>query len=344
MPDIQSRADSLREYLTGALADGGSQSSNILSLGNYRSSTEVMSYGITITNPLSSISVDFASGGCASGTGTLIAADTDHVTWQDSLGSAGDLLYLPGIGSTGIVETAGNASSFLRVTRTSANSITGNASITLKSRRNNLFGLDSITSDMASAGISEYVATIIRNESLNPVQNLKRWISLLGATQVCSTGLGGSGSGTIVTNGTFVSWPNSGYCRISSGGSLKEIVYYTSRTSNTLTVILNGRGMLNTTLIAGSGNDQLDAVPGIAIGIDNSGVQAFGSPIQTIGTIINAPTGITWGYVITQLSGINFGNLNPNQQIGFWMWRQIPVGAIATPFVLDAMGESFDAY
>ena len=79
MPEIQTRADSLREYLTGANSDGGTQTNPNLSLGDYRSSTEAVSMLINIVNPVFGLQVTFAAGGNTVGVGTLTAVDANTI-------------------------------------------------------------------------------------------------------------------------------------------------------------------------------------------------------------------------------------------------------------------------
>jgi len=141
-----------------------------------------------------------------------------------------------------------------------------------------------------------------------------------------------SGTGTIITTGSFASWPSRGYCNIqTSGGTLREIVYYSIRTDTSLSVPAAGRGLLGTTASAGAFTDIINAVPGIAIGLDVNGIQASGSPIATIPHDTTAPAGVTWFAGITGPTGAIIGTLYPNQQIGIWMMRQVPAGAVCIP-------------
>ena len=50
------------------------------------------------------------------------------------------------------------------------------------------------------------------------------------ARNCASASLSGSGAGTITTAGSLADWPDEGWVQVrNSGGTLKEVVYYTSR-------------------------------------------------------------------------------------------------------------------
>lgn len=347
MPAVATRKDSLRDYLTGAGSGGGSQTDPNACFGNFRSSTEASSYGILISGtPITNLTIDYASGGNASGDGTLVLLDSDTIAWEDSEGTQGSGLFLAGIGSTGIVEASGNPGAYLRVTRTSNSAMTGGPStITLTTLVNNLFGFDDVSSTLAESGETEYRASIVKNDSVGTVTNFFRWIATLGNQQVSDVvQLGASGSGSVTTTGSFVDWPDSGWCRIShSGGTLREIVYYSSRTNSTLTVPAAGRALLGSTASAGAVDDLLDAVPGIAIAIDTNGVQAADSAILIITNANTAPAGVTWNTGITKATGLSLGTMTTGQEVGIWIKRQIPVGAKSSPLALIQFNDSLDA-
>lgn len=342
MPSEKTRADSLREYLTGAGSDGGAQAAANSSLGNYRSSTEAASFGITVTNAISGISISFAGGGNTPGDGQLDAVDANTLRWRCSGGSYGPTVSIAN-GETKIVETSANPGAFLRVSRTSATALSGTATVTLATLLNNVFAMDDVSSAEAAAGDTNYRATILKNEAVANVVSIKRWIGTLG-TQAVSDGaqLGSSGSGTITTTGSFADWPESGWAHIRNGSSTREIVYYTQRTTTSLTVPSAGRGRLGTSAAAGANTDTIDAVPGIAIGKDPDGVTSAAA-IQTIANEATAPTSVTWNTGITAAAGLSIGTMTPGQQIGLWIKREIPVGAYAQSQANYLINNSFDA-
>ena len=343
MPPPYTRADCLREYLTGAASDGGSQSNPLMSLGNYRSSTEAASLGINIANAISGVVLLYAGGANGPGSGLLTATDANTLTWQPP-GSTivGPPSSFSGTSVLGTVEGP-SPGQYLRVSATTPFSIT-QSTITLSYLMDNVFSLGDVNIANAISGVSNYTATIVRNEGTGSVSNFQRYLGLLGSPQPSdSTWLPASGLGTIVTSSSFLTWPTAGWCQVrSSGGTLKETVYYSQRTSTSLSVTT--RALLGTTATAGSSSDVVYPVPGIAIGIDPAGPQSFGSLIQTISSTTTAPIGVTWNQEITPVSGLQIGTLSQNYQVGLWIWRQSPPNLVSTPQALILLNDSFGTY
>lgn len=337
MPVEKTRLDSVREYLTGAASDGGAQTNQALSLGNFRSSTEALSYGIGVTSPISNITIAYASGGNTAGAGSLQCVDANTLQWQDAAGGGYGIAQSIANGQTIILETLTSPGAFIRVTRTSATALApGTATVTLTELTDNVYAGNDVTSAQASSGITSYRATMLRNEASGSITAFLRWIGQLGTAQVSNSAqLAGSGTGTIGTSGTFSDWPLVGFAQVRSNtGTLKELVYYTSRTNTVLTISSSShRGLLGTSATAGASNDVIYSVPGIAIGLDAAGIQATGSSIQTIASEITAPTGITWSLAVTAADAavLNIGTLLTTQEIGFWVKRFFPVSSVSLP-------------
>lgn len=344
MPAQMTRSDSLREYLTGSLVDGGAQITPNKSLGNYRSSTEAASFGITIGTPITNCIPLYAAGGNPVGAGTLNAVDSSHLTWQPAGAvSPGPPTTFTGTNDIQIVEAANFAGQYLRIKAAGAFSV-GPSTITLAYLINNIFGFDNLNNPASE--VFEYRATIVRNEALNDVQAFQRWIATLGTTRISDAAwLTGAGAGTITTSGSLADWPTTGWCQVqTSGGTIKEVVYYSARTDTTLTIPGAGRGLLGTTPSIGSATDTISAVPGIALGLDPLGIQAFGAGIQQVPNQSTAPAGVIWNLGLTAAAGLQIGTLPSQQQIGIWMWRNAPAGAISTPLALTKMLDSFNAF
>lgn len=342
MPEIKTRADSLREYLTGAVSDGGTQTNPNLSLGDYRSSTEAVSMLINITSPIYGLQVTFAAGGNTVGVGTLTAVDANTIQWKCAGGEYGPQVSILN-GQSKIVETSGMPGAYLRVSRVSSSDMSGSASIALSARMNNVFGMDDVSSAEATAGDTNYRSTIIKNESVATVLSFKRWIGELGTSQVSGvTQLGASGAGTIKTAGNFNDWPDQGWCHIKNGEVTREIVYYSERNTDTLTIPATGRARLGTTAGAGAATDTLHSVPGIAVGLEPGGVDSTGA-IQAITNESTAPVGVTWKTGITSATGLNIAYVAPDDLIGVWFKREIPQGAVANTLSRVLIEDSFEA-
>jgi hypothetical protein len=337
----------LREYLTGAGSDGGVQGDPALSLGGFRSATEAVSMGVLIANPVTGATILFAGGANPTGDGTSTVVDPNTLTWtpRGALGP-GPTTNFPAGTTIKVVEAQGQPGQYLRIQGTPPFS-GGPATISLSPDYNNFFGMSNVAYADALTGISEYRATIIRNESPAPVGNFRRWVAELAARQngANSGWLPLSGAGTLLTSGSFVSWPDTGYCQVrDSGGVLKEVIYYSSRSNTLLNVPSWGRGLLGTTSSLGSLGDTLHSVPGIAIGMEPGGPQAFGAAIQTVANSLVPPSGVTWNLELDAAGGLAYGNLAVGKQVGFWLWRRTPGGTIATPSARNLLADSFTAF
>lgn len=327
------RADSLRDYLTGAASDGATQNNQALSLGNYRASAEWGGLAMQIANAINNITVDYASGANDLGPNELKAVTTSMIQWSD-----GDPVAISN-GQTVLVE-ARNPSKFIRVTKYTSNDLEIKTSIvTLSVPFNNIFGFSNVSKTVAAAGANLYRAIIAKNVSSVSISNFNRWIAELGTARVSDVAqLGASGSGTLTTSGSFDDWPDTGYCHIFNGSSSREIVYYSSRTTTSLNVI--ARALLGTSSSAGSATDSLKSVPGIAIAKDLAGVTNPGA-IATIADETTAPAGVTWNRGITEATGLQIGNMDAGQQIGIWIWKHIPANMFLSLSMTDKLNSSF---
>jgi hypothetical protein len=349
MANEKQHADSVRAYLTGASSDGGAQTDPDASLGNYRSSTLCEFLDSEITNAISNVTVDFISGANGEGAGTLTATGNDSLAWTPPGGSQGDAVTIAN-GETKILE--GGSSSpekYIRVSRTSADNLTGTATVTLSDVFNDVVGFDNVSSDESSAGDVEYRCLCLKNDASSEIKNLTVWLGTLGTQRVsASTQLGASGAGTIaISSGNFSDWPDSGFCRIQeSDGTLREIVYYSSRTSTELTIPTAGRGLLGTSAGAGASDDTVDAVPGIRIAKEAPSAQSSGYfTDKTSAGEGSQPAGLSWATAITSSDAnvIDIGDLSAGNIYGLWIERTVVAGAIAEADVLNLINWSFDA-
>jgi len=344
MADQKTRADSIRMYLTGAGSDGGAQTDPDAALGDYRSSTLVVPLSVSIASAIANITVDAIAGANGTGAGSLIAASGDTLTWTPPGGSVGTAVTILN-GETKIIEGA-DKSKFIRVSRTSATGLTGTATLTLTNQYNGVIGMDNVSSAEATAGDDEYRCFCVKNEHASvTVGSVLAWIATLGTQATTdSAQLSSSGSGTITTTDSFADWPESGYAHIlTSGGSTREIVYYSSRTGTSLTVTADGRAMLGTSAAAGASDDTVDAVPGIRIAKEAPTGSASTGNAQTIADEDTAPTAVTFDSGITSATGLNIGDLAPGEIYFIWLHRETPAGAQAIASAVHLINFSFDA-
>ncbi|KPL06090.1 hypothetical protein AMJ85_10740 [candidate division BRC1 bacterium SM23_51] len=346
MSDVNTRADSIRVYNTGASSLGASQTDPDASLGNYCSSTEMLPLEWDVTNPISNVDVEYVAGANGPGDGTLTASAADGLKWTPPGGSQGTQVTIAN-GETKVIEGGGTSgpNQYIRVTRTSAAALSGTATITCVDRLNNVIGFDDVSSSEQSAGDDEYRCLGFENGSTSQVKAVTVRLATLGTQRTTDAAqLPASGAGSIQTTGSFADWPDVGYTVVkNSGGTQREIVYYSSRTDTTLTVPAAGRGMLGTSAAAGAATDTVDAIPGIAIARDQSANEATGQFTQIADEDTAPGNGETFTSPITDADAIDVGDRNPGQYFGIWIWREVPVGTEARLNVLHHLIRKFDA-
>lgn len=347
MPDEHTRGDSLGWYLTGAASHDGAQTDPDAALGFHKSSTRVDEMGVSRSSPISNITIDRVNAANGTGNGTLTATGSDTVTWTPPGGSAGPEVTILN-GETKVVEGSGAPEKFIVISRTSATALTGTETDTLTRKQNNLPGMDKVTAAEASAGDNEYRCVCCENENTADVSNITAWIREIGTEQISdSAQLGASGTGTIETTGSFSDWPDSGFCAVeTSVGSLREIVYYTSRTDTVLTISdgTNHRGLLGTSPAAGDATDTVRSVPGIRIGLDAPTSQPSGSFVDNRGAGEGtAPGGVVFSTPYEQADGLSIGTLQAAEIYGIWIHRAVVVGHVSEAEVLQGIAYSFDA-
>ena len=348
MPDEMTRADALQVFLTGASSHDGAQTDHDLSLGNHKSSTEVQPYTWEIADPISNVSIDYISGASGLGAGSLTASDDDDLKWTPADGSQGVAVTIAN-GETKIVEGGGadGPHQYVRVTRTSAVAMTGTATVTTSYSLNNVHGFDDVSSAEQAAGDTEYRCVCVENvHPTATIKDLTVHVGTLGTQRTTDTAqLGASGAGTVQTSGSLADWPDVGYCAIkTAGGSLEEIVYYSSRTATTLTVPAAGRGLLGTSASAGSSDDTMDAIPGIAIGLDAPTSQPSGTFVDQTGAGEgSAPGGVSFSTPIVVGDALSIGDLAATYINGVWIKREVPVGSEARSSILHSLEWRYDA-
>ncbi len=345
MASEKTQADSIRAYLTGAGSDGGAQADPDAALGNYRSSTLATFIGQTLTNPISNVTIVYVSAACGVGDHVLAATGASELKFTPAGGTQGTGVTIAN-GETKIIVAGGSDhDKYVRVTRTSADALSGSVTIAAVNSVNNVIGLDNVTSAEASAGDDEYRAICIKNESANPTPAIKVYIGILG-TQVTSdvAQLAASGADTIETTGDLSAWPDQGWAHVrDSGGTTRETVYYTSRTGAILTVPAAGRGRLGTSATAGAASDTVDSVPGIRLAKEAPTGDASTGNAQTIADEDTAPTGRTWNAQLTAALGISIGTLAAGEIYFLWIHREIPASAVADALATTKFHVEFDA-
>lgn len=317
MAQAYTRGDSLGIYET--LEDGAN------ALGGGRWSKPQTGIKFITNTPIPPIVITAVSGTNGTGTGRLTATGANTIQWTAPGDTTAGTAVTINANESVLLEGS-TASKWIRVFRDSDYS------------SDNLGGYDDVElvktfGDIPSVAInsSSYIAFMLTNQNAlsQDITNIKIWLGTLGTQRTTGTAqLGASGSGTITTATTngFADWPAYGWAHIkTSGGTTREIVYYTSRTATSLTVPSGGRGLLGTTAAAGSATDTIDAVPPIKIAkeaVDSN------NKIQTIADSSTAPTGVTWSTATTSATGITHTPLVSSENLGLWYCIEIPSVAI----------------
>ncbi len=329
MPEQYTFSDALGLFLTGATSDGGAQEDPDLSFGNYRSSTREEQIGFLPSWSIQGIVIERISGANGFGLGLLETISGDSMRWSAPGDSPGAIVEIAN-GQTKMLQSGTDLAKYIIISRHTAAALVGSTTIKLVSVFNNTIGSSNVPSGEAQVKLR---CLAIKNLGGNEVRNLKVWIKTLATQQVSdSSQLGGSGAGTIGTSGTFVDWPATGFCRITdSSGSLREIIYYSSRTDTVLTVPATGRGLLGTSESAGAADDTLDAVPGIKIAAEEPVDDQFTVCEDEHDT--DAVSGLSWSTGITPATGLDIEPLDTDEMIGIWLWLEVVEGRTASPSI-----------
>lgn len=331
MAAIFTRGMSIVPYLTGESSDAGSSATANTSLGKFRSSVIAQSLSIDYTGLSAAwgAAVFYASGNNGAGTGTIRAVTSSSVAYTAPGGTEGPAVSCSS-GQHYVLEDGADPSKWVWFFAGTTINFTGSQTFALSITKNNVFGFDDVSSAERVAGDVGYRCFCLRNASGNQVTNIKVRLKKLGTRQTTDAAqLGASGSGSIQTSGSFADWPAVGYARILTSGAVeREIVYYSSRTSTVLTIPAAGRALLGTTAAAGASDDTVDAIPGIAIGLDAPTSQPSGSFVDNTGSGEGtAPSGVTFSSPTETAEALEIGTLADTYIYGVWIKRQIPAGA-----------------
>jgi len=351
MPDEKTHADALRFYLSGASSHEGAQTDPDAAIGNYRGTTEWTVLSQSVASAIANVTIAHVAGANGEGAGTLTASGASELKWTPPGGTLGAGVTIAN-GETKILEGGTDTDKYVRVTRTSAAALSGTATVTLTDTLNNAVGLDDVSSAEAAAGDDEQRGLYVKNESTVAVTLVKAWVKTIG-TQRVSAGsqLGASGAGTLaVTAGTLADWDGGsdtgGFCRIEeSDGTLREIVYYSSRTATELTVPAAGRELLGTSAAAGAAADLVYCVPGIRLSFETPSHATTGY-IENCATESAIPTagGIAWSTAISAATaGCSLATLAAGNHHGLRIRRAIPAGMVGSAERLNLFDYSFDA-
>jgi len=343
MATARTGSDALGYYLSGTPSAAGC-GTTAGCLGGIRLATEWMPLEPIITDPIGPIIIQQVDPANSTGTGYLRATSTTALAYTAPGDTEGAETTVAA--NTSVLLQSGTTAKAVRVYRDSvynANVLGGRMQLDYVNGLNNVLAMGDVSNADRVAGEDYYRAIFLHNHSSATISNVKIYIGTLGTQRATgSAQLSSSGAGTITTATAsgFADWPTTGWAHIKdSGGTTTEIVYYTARTSTSLTVPAAGRAILGTTAAAGSATDLIDAVPGIRIGLETP---AADGTIQTIADEETAPTSITWDSGHTSSTGLSVATLTAGAATGLWIHRQIPAGAVVNAETTSKIVVTFD--
>jgi len=343
MANEYTHGDALNLFLTGAASDGGEQTDPAASLGNYRSSTRIEQTGFQVLSCIPGVTIERVSGANGTGLGSIQICGENELQYTAPSGQPGDSVTILN-GQMKLLESKSERTKFAVVKRHTATAMTGSFTLQFMPVYNDVIGSSNVEDAERQAGEVKLRCIACRAcHASQGVLGLKIWLNTLAGQQVSDLGqLPASGTGILESAGSFAGWPVSGFCRITTaGGTLREIVYYSSKTGTELIVPAAGRGLLETTASVGAVDDKLDAVPGIKIAKETPSGGAFS--VATDENDIDAVEGLTWSTGITEATGIDCGNLAAGEMVGLWLWLIVVAGASASPKLINAIKWRFDA-
>lgn len=261
MGAVGENVDALTLFHSGAEATGNAQPQPDESLGSFRASTRAKNLGHIRNGVMSGIEIKFVSGSNGPGNGTLSAASVNSLKWTPPGGVQGDAVTIANGESKVLTGGSGHADKYVIVRRKDATDLAGTELVQLLDVYGNIIGGRNFSGAEATAGEALRRAGYFYNQGAQNATSLTIGLQQL-ATQTTSTnGLSGSGAGTL--NGSdFSDWDEWGLVEIiTSGGTQREIAYYSARTDTALTIPSAGRGQLGTSAAAGSAGDTLRQVP-----------------------------------------------------------------------------------
>lgn len=339
MPDLLTKGDSLSLHLTGTRL-GFSAFAPWASLGGARLGLRADSFGALMQGgTIPSIIVEYVSGKNGAGEGMLIATGADDLTWVPPGGAVGaDVTILDG--ESKIIEGA-DTDQFIIVTRDSDADLTGFMNVTCLVRYANAIGMGNVSEPDSIE--NRYRGLMYFNGSGADCTSSKVKINVLGSPVISDVDqLHLVFSGKIETTGSFEDWLKSGWARIeTSGGSLRENIYYSSRTDTILTIDDTfGRAVLGTSRASGASDDVVYPIPGIRIGLE----APVDGEIQTIGSETTEPSGITWSTEITYAAGLTIPTLADGEEYGLWIHNELPPPGDITgnPRLENSIGTQWD--
>lgn len=318
MATARTKSDALGYYASDPAGRGG-----------IRSDFELLPLEAIVTNPIGPIIVQSISPPGGVGTGTIRAASTTTLAYT----APGDTEGTPvtATANTAVLLESGTPAKSVRVYRDSvynSDVLGGNMSVTTMWQMNNVIAGPNADEN----GGHYYGCLYIKNHGAVDITSISIRPGILGSQRTSSGGqLSGSGAGTITASGSLSTWPLHGWVRIINAGTLREIVYYSSRTDTVLTVPASGRALLGTSAGAGAGTDTITPMAPITLWMETP----TAGEVQVIADNTTAPSGATFSINET------VATLAPGEERALWIHRHVPADAIVETDQLSGLEVSY---
>jgi hypothetical protein len=239
-----------------------------------------------------------------------------------------------------LLEDGTTASDCIVLTRDGTELLGGEINLDITHQFNNAIAGTDVTDAQRTAGEDTYRGIMFNNDSGLTITDFKAWLKKIGnfidlANSTTPTGMAASGATTINIDdnpvGFTATWPEQGWVEVrTSGGSLSEIAYFTSRTDTVLTIPAAGRGLLGTSATAGNVTDVIHSVPGIRIAL--RAPEADGT-LLAVANETTAPTiDGSWNTGVDNTNGLTLASLATATAHGLWIHREIPVNIVPESF------------
>jgi hypothetical protein len=340
MAEQYTLADAVRIYLTGAAADGAAQAHPPHSHGKYRSSTRLDSLGVSVVGGPANVTIVFAAGLNGPGAGTMKTKTVNSLSWTAPGDAEGATVTIAN-GETKMLPSS-TTDKFVIVTRTSAVDLAGDATVTLADVFNNLW--DNVSDAERVAGDTEIRCICFKIQSASQVKSLKVWLKTIGTSAtVNAAGYGAGGAVTItakVASG-FADWDTVGFVH---NDRTNEVMYYSARTDDALTVAAAGRDIWGDGAAAGLEDDVIREIPQWRIGKEAPGAQPTGTfTDKSAGEGEAVPVACAHPISAADAAVINIGDLAAGYIYGLWIERKIDAGQESDASVLDRLAFSFES-
>lgn len=319
----------------------------LLPLGAFMASLEITSLVPSATVNVTGVVFARVAGMNGPGNGTIAYVHNGGgaaraLKWTAPGGSAGSEVVV-GAANGDYVLFDANLDKWVKVTVTIASLPTSDKTdtITLSGPRHRAMGPALGTE--TEAGVTRHHLVVVRTDSditnIKAMLNKGIWWDDSGVEKTASDTTAASaynGSGAVTVSVASAStWPKSGFLKNSITG---EVMQWTSRDGNSITVPASGRGVRGTTAAAGSNGDAMILVPNVDIGLEAPLADAY-QQITGEGT---APAGVVFSTPITEATALAIPDLLATKHYGVWLREILVAGTPPTLNAADYLEILFD--